>query len=187
MKTREVRIGNRKIGNGNPVLIQSMTNTDTKDIERTIAQILSLERAGCDIVRFTVYDMDCAKAVETIRRSVHIPIVADIHFDYRLAIAAIENGIDKIRFNPGNIGGREKVEELVSCARAHHIPIRIGVNAGSLEKDLKEQADELFRLLEQHVQATGSPRARAILESFGDYLPKFRAVIPDEYRKYLNE
>ncbi|MBQ5757400.1 MAG: flavodoxin-dependent (E)-4-hydroxy-3-methylbut-2-enyl-diphosphate synthase [Clostridia bacterium] len=139
MKTREVRIGNRTIGNGNPVLIQSMTNTDTKDIERTIAQILSLERAGCDIVRFTVYDMDCAKAVETIRRSVHIPIVADIHFDYRLAIAAIENGIDKIRFNPGNIGGREKVEELVSCARAHHIPIRIGVNAGSLEKDLKEQ------------------------------------------------
>ncbi|MBQ3663911.1 MAG: flavodoxin-dependent (E)-4-hydroxy-3-methylbut-2-enyl-diphosphate synthase [Clostridia bacterium] len=139
MKTREVRIGNRTIGNGNPVLIQSMTNTDTKDTERTVAQILSLEEAGCDIVRFTVYDMDCAKAVETIRRSVRIPIVADIHFDYRLAIAAIEHGIDKIRFNPGNIGGREKVEELVSCAKAHHIPIRIGVNAGSLEKDLKEQ------------------------------------------------
>ena len=139
MKTREVRIGNRTIGNGNPVLIQSMTNTDTKDVERTVAQILSLEEAGCEIVRFTVFDMDCAKAVETIRRSVHIPIVADIHFDYRLAIAAIEHGVDKIRFNPGNIGGRERVEELVSCARAHHIPIRIGVNAGSLEKDLKEQ------------------------------------------------
>ncbi|MBR0445639.1 MAG: flavodoxin-dependent (E)-4-hydroxy-3-methylbut-2-enyl-diphosphate synthase [Clostridia bacterium] len=139
MKTREVKIGNRAIGNGNPVLIQSMTNTDTKDTDRTVAQILSLERAGCDIVRFTVYDAACAEAVETIRRAVHIPIVADIHFDYRLAIAAIEHGIDKIRFNPGNIGGRERVEELVSCARMHHIPIRIGVNAGSLEKDLKEK------------------------------------------------
>ena len=117
MKTREVKIGNRAIGNGNPVLIQSMTNTDTKDTDRTVEQILSLERAGCDIVRFTVYDAACAEAVETIRRAVHIPIVADIHFDYRLAIAAIEHGIDKIRFNPGNIGGRERVEELVSCAR----------------------------------------------------------------------
>ncbi len=139
MKTREVRIGNRTIGNGNPVLIQSMTNTDTKDTDRTVAQILSLERAGCDIARFTVYDQECAEAVEAIRRAVHIPIVGDIHFDYRLAISAIEHGIDKIRFNPGNIGGRERVEELVSCARMHHIPIRIGVNAGSLEKDLKER------------------------------------------------
>ena len=137
--TRCVRAGAVPIGGGAPVSVQSMTNTDTRDVEATVAQIRELERAGCELVRVSVYDMDCARAILAIRRAIHIPLVADIHFDHRLAIAAAENGVDKLRINPGNIGGQAHVEKLVDCASCHHIPIRIGVNAGSLEADLKRQ------------------------------------------------
>ena len=139
MITKPIKIGNKKIGTGNPVLVQSMTNTDTSDARATVDQILSLEEAGCDIIRSSVYNMDCVAALDEIIPNIHIPFVADIHFDYKLAIAAMEHGVQKIRFNPGNIGGVDKINELVSCAKMHHVPIRIGVNAGSLEKDLKEK------------------------------------------------
>lgn len=137
--TRMVRVGGVAIGGGSPVSIQSMTNTKTEDAASTIQQILRLEEAGCDIVRSSCYNLDCARAIRTIRDAIHIPLVADIHFDYRLAIAAMENGADKIRFNPGNIGSIDHVKSLVACAKEHHVPIRIGVNAGSIEKDLKLQ------------------------------------------------
>lgn len=136
LNTREVHIGDRVIGGGNPVLIQSMTNTDTADVESAVSQILRLEEAGCDIIRSTVPDMAAAKALGEIKKRIHIPIVADIHFDYRLAIAAIENGADKIRINPGNIGGPERLKAVVEKAKEGNIPIRVGVNSGSLEKDL---------------------------------------------------
>lgn len=138
-KTKVIQIGNRKIGGGNPILIQSMTNTRTEDVEATVAQILRLEAAGCEIIRSTVPTIEAAKAIGEIKKRIHIPIVADIHFDYKMAIAAIENGADKIRINPGNIGGRDKVEAVVSAARERDIPIRVGVNSGSLEKDLVEK------------------------------------------------
>ncbi len=134
--TREVRIGNLKLGGGAPVLIQSMTNTDTRDTEATLAQIRALAAAGCDIVRVSVYDEACAEAVRTLVDGSPVPLVADIHFDYRLAIRAAENGIAKLRINPGNIGGEDRVRMLADCAKAHHIPIRIGVNSGSAEKEL---------------------------------------------------
>ena len=137
--TREVRIGGRVIGGGNPILIQSMTNTRTQDVEGTVRQILALEEAGCDIIRCTVPDEEAAEALGKIRKQIHIPLVADIHFDYRMAIAAIENGADKVRINPGNIGGEEKLDAVVKAAREHHVPIRVGVNSGSLEKDLVEK------------------------------------------------
>lgn len=139
MKTREIHIGNRVIGGGNPILIQSMTNTRTSDVDATVAQILELERAGCDIIRCTINDEAAALAVPEIKRQIHIPLVGDIHFDYRLAIKAIENGVDKIRINPGNIGGREKLARVVEAAEAKNIPIRVGVNGGSLEKNLVEK------------------------------------------------
>ena len=139
MKTTEVKIGNRVIGGDNPILIQSMTNTKTQDVEATVAQILQLEKAGCDIIRCAVPDMDAAKALGKIKEQIHIPLVADIHFDYRLAIAAIENGADKIRINPGNIGSEERIKAVVDAAKAKNIPIRVGVNSGSLEKDLVEK------------------------------------------------
>jgi len=135
-KTRRVMVGGVPVGGGAPVTIQSMTNTDTRDEEATTAQILALENAGCEIARVSVYDMDCAHAIRGIRARIHIPLVADVHFDHRLAIAAAESGADKLRINPGNIGGEAKVRELVACAKAHRVPIRIGVNAGSLEADL---------------------------------------------------
>lgn len=135
-RTRVIHIGDRVIGGGNPILIQSMTNTKTTDVEATVRQILSLEEAGCDIIRCTVPDADAAAAIGQIRKRIHIPLVADIHFDYRMAIAAIENGADKIRINPGNIGGRENVAAVVKAAKERNIPIRVGVNSGSLEKDL---------------------------------------------------
>lgn len=138
-KTKVIQIGNRKIGGGNPVLIQSMTNTRTEDVEATVAQILRLEAAGCEIIRSTVPTIEAAKAIGEIKKQIHIPIVADIHFDYKMAIAAIENGADKIRINPGNIGSRDKVEAVVNAARERGIPIRVGVNSGSLEKDLVEK------------------------------------------------
>lgn len=138
-RTRVIRIGDRVIGGGNPILIQSMTNTRTEDVEATIDQILQLEKAGCEIVRVTVPTMEAACAIAQIRPRIHIPLVADIHFDYKMAIAAIENGADKIRINPGNIGGRDKVAAVVEAAKQKQIPIRVGVNSGSLEKELIEK------------------------------------------------
>ena len=137
--TKEVRIGNRVIGGGNPILIQSMTNTKTEDVEATVAQILELEAAGCDIIRVAVPTMEAAAALTEIKRQIHIPLVADIHFDYRLAIAAIECGADKIRINPGNIGSRERIQAVVDKAKEYGVPIRVGVNSGSLEKSLVEK------------------------------------------------
>ena len=129
-------VGGLPLGGGNPVLVQSMTNTDTRDTEATLKQIRALAEAGCDIVRVSVYDEECAKAVRTLTDGSPVPLVADIHFDHRLAIMAAENGISKLRINPGNIGGEAHVRELADCAKAHGIPIRIGVNSGSVEKDL---------------------------------------------------
>ncbi len=137
--TRVVQIGNRKIGGGNPVLIQSMTNTRTDDVKATVGQILELEAAGCEIIRCAVPDMEAAKALAEIKKQIHIPLVADIHFDYRLAIAAMEHGADKIRINPGNIGSRERIRAVVDAAKERRIPIRVGVNSGSLEKELVEK------------------------------------------------
>ena len=134
--TKEILIGNRTIGGGNPIAIQSMTNTKTEDVEATVAQILELEAAGCDIIRSTVPTEEAARAIRQIKERIHIPLVADIHFDYRMAIAAIENGADKIRINPGNIGGPERIREVVAAARMRQVPIRVGVNSGSLEKEI---------------------------------------------------
>ncbi|WP_039894206.1 flavodoxin-dependent (E)-4-hydroxy-3-methylbut-2-enyl-diphosphate synthase, partial [Hungatella hathewayi] len=138
-QTKTVSIGNRKIGGGNPILIQSMCNTKTEDAEATVSQILALEEAGCDIIRVAVPTMEAAGALKEIKRQIHIPLVADIHFDYRLALAAIENGADKIRINPGNIGSEERVRAVVDKAKEYGIPIRVGVNSGSLEKELLEK------------------------------------------------
>ncbi|MBR4138785.1 MAG: flavodoxin-dependent (E)-4-hydroxy-3-methylbut-2-enyl-diphosphate synthase [Lachnospiraceae bacterium] len=137
--TKVIKIGNRVIGGGNPILIQSMTNTKTEDVEATVAQILRLEEAGCEIVRCTVPTMEAALALKEIKKQIHIPLVADIHFDYKMAIAAMENGADKIRINPGNIGSIDRIKAVVDCAKERNIPIRIGVNSGSLEKDLVEK------------------------------------------------
>lgn len=138
-QTKVVKIGNRYIGGDNPILIQSMTNTKTEDIDATVKQILDLEKAGCDIIRCTANNEAAAKAFAEIKKQIHIPIVADIHFDYRLAIMAIENGADKIRINPGNIGGKDRIKAVVDAAKAHQIPIRVGVNSGSLEKNIVEK------------------------------------------------
>ena len=150
-QTKQILVGGVPVGGGAPVSVQSMTNTDTRDVEATVAQIERLTEAGCDIVRSSVYDMDCAKALAKIKNRIHIPIVADIHFDYRLAIAAMENGADKLRFNPGNIGDESRVRAVVDCAKAHHTPIRIGVNAGSIEPVLR--------------QKYGGPTTEAMIES----------------------
>ncbi|MBQ9135844.1 MAG: flavodoxin-dependent (E)-4-hydroxy-3-methylbut-2-enyl-diphosphate synthase [Lachnospiraceae bacterium] len=137
--TKIVKIGDRVIGGGNPVLIQSMTNTPTEDVAATVAQIKRLEEAGCEIIRCTVPTMEAALALKEIKKQITIPVVADIHFDYKMAIAAMENGADKIRINPGNIGSREKVQAVVEVAKERNIPIRVGVNSGSLEKNLIEK------------------------------------------------
>lgn len=139
MKTKEVRIGDRVIGGDRPILIQSMCNTKTEDVKATVAQILKLEQAGCDIIRAAVPTMEAAAALKEIKRQIHIPLVADIHFDYRLAIAAMECGADKIRINPGNIGSIERVKAVVDKAKEYQVPIRVGVNSGSLEKSLIEK------------------------------------------------
>lgn len=139
MKTKVIQIGDRVIGGGNPILIQSMCNTKTEDVTATVAQILKLEQAGCDIIRVAVPTLEAAAALKEIKKRIHIPLVADIHFDYRLAIAAMENGADKIRINPGNIGSKERVKAVVDRAKELHIPIRVGVNSGSLEKGLIEK------------------------------------------------
>ena len=138
-KTREVKIGNKKIGGENPILIQSMTNTKTEDIKGTIDQIQRLTSAGCDIIRCAVPTMEAAEALAEIKKGITIPLVADIHFDYRLAIAAMEHGADKIRINPGNIGSKERIKAVIDVAKERNIPIRVGVNSGSLEKELVEK------------------------------------------------
>ena len=149
--TKQIRLGSVAVGGGAPVSVQSMCNTKTWDVEATVGQILALEAAGCDIVRLAIPDMDSARAISAIRERVHIPLVGDIHFDYRLALEAAERGIDKIRINPGNIGGEEKVKAVAEACRRRGIPIRIGVNAGSLEG----------RLLEKY----GHPCPEALVES----------------------
>lgn len=134
--TKTIKIGDRIIGGGNPVLIQSMTNTKTEDVDATVAQIQTLTEAGCDIIRCAAPTMEAAEALKEIKRQISIPLVADIHFDYRLALAAIESGVDKIRINPGNIGSTERIKMVVDAAKERNIPIRVGVNSGSLEKEL---------------------------------------------------
>lgn len=146
-----VSVGKLTMGAGNPVWVQSMTNTDTRDVDATLTQIRALAEAGCDIVRVSVYDEECAAAVRTLVDGSPVPLVADIHFDHRLAITAAENGISKLRINPGNIGGEANVRVLAACARMHRIPIRIGVNSGSAEKELLEKY--------------GGPTAECLVES----------------------
>ncbi|MCI9215944.1 MAG: flavodoxin-dependent (E)-4-hydroxy-3-methylbut-2-enyl-diphosphate synthase [Dorea sp.] len=138
-RTKKITIGNITIGGGSPVAIQSMTNTRTEDVKETVSQILALERAGCEIIRCAVPTYEAAEAISEIKKQIHIPLVADIHFDYRLAIAAIEHGADKIRINPGNIGDASRVKAVVDKAKEYHVPIRVGVNSGSLEKPLIEK------------------------------------------------
>ncbi len=138
-QTRVISIGSKVIGGGNPILIQSMTNTRTEDVKATVEQIHELEAAGCEIIRCTVPTIKAAQAIREIKKQISIPLVADIHFDYKMAVAAIENGADKIRINPGNIGGQEKVAAVVAAAKERKIPIRVGVNSGSLEKELVEK------------------------------------------------
>lgn len=150
--TKKIMVGNVSIGGQNKVVIQSMTNTKTKDVEATVEQIIELEKMGCEVVRVACLDDEDAKAIKEIKSKIHIPIVADIHFDYKIALTAIESGVDKLRINPGNIGGRERVEKVVNACKEKHIPIRIGVNAGSLEEDLLEKYG-------------GKPTAKAMVES----------------------
>lgn len=141
-ETKSVQVGNLTIGGNNHVVIQSMCNTKTKDVEATIKQINALQQAGCELVRVAVFDKEDAYAIKEIKKGIHIPLVADIHFDYKLALIAIESGIDKVRINPGNIGSIEKVKAVVDACKKKHIPIRIGVNGGSLEKDILEKYGE---------------------------------------------
>lgn len=141
-ETRSVQVGNLTIGGNNHVVIQSMCNTKTKDVEATIKQINALQQAGCELVRVAVLNKEDAYAIKEIKKAIHIPLVADIHFDYKLALIAIESGIDKVRINPGNIGSIEKVKAVVDACKEKHIPIRIGVNGGSLEKDILEKYGE---------------------------------------------
>ena len=141
-ETRSVQVGNLTIGGNNHVVIQSMCNTKTKNVEATIEQINALEQAGCELVRVAVFDKEDAYAIKEIKKGIHIPLVADIHFDYKLALIAIESGIDKVRINPGNIGSIEKVKAVVDACKEKHIPIRIGVNGGSLEKEILEKYGE---------------------------------------------
>lgn len=150
-ETRSFQIGHLTMGGNNHVIIQSMCNTKTKDVEATVKQIHELEKAGCEIVRVAIFDKEDASAIADIKKQIHIPLIADIHFDYRLALLAIENGIDKIRINPGNIGSMDKVKAVVEACKQHHIPIRIGVNGGSLEKDILEKY--------------GKPTAQGMIES----------------------
>ena len=172
-ETRKLMVGNVQIGGQNKVVIQSMCNTKTKDVDETVKQILELEKAGCEIIRVACLDMEDAKAIKQIKERINIPIVADIHFDYKIALQAIESGVDKVRINPGNIGSKDRVKAVVDKCKEKKIPIRIGVNAGSLEKDLLEKY--------------GKPTAKAMVESakrhidileeldFKDYLLSLKA------------
>ncbi|MFZ7132095.1 MAG: flavodoxin-dependent (E)-4-hydroxy-3-methylbut-2-enyl-diphosphate synthase [Eubacteriales bacterium] len=155
-KTKVVQVGNVTIGNNSPITIQSMTKTDTRDIIGTVEQIKQLEDVGCDIIRIAVINMEAARAIKDIKKKISIPLVADIHFDYRLALEALHNGIDKLRINPGNIGDESRIKEVVLKAKERNVPIRIGVNGGSLEKDLLAQyghitAEALVRSAERHI------------------------------------
>ncbi len=163
--TRQITVGNVKIGGQNKVVIQSMTNTKTKDVKNTVEQIKKLEKAGCEIIRVACLDIEDAKAIKEIKNNINIPIVADIHFDYKIALEAINSGVNKIRINPGNIGDEEKVKKVVDACKKNNIPIRIGVNAGSLEKDLLEKygkptAEAMVESAKRHVE---------ILEKLGFY------------------
>ena len=156
-KTRQIKVGNVLIGGQNKVIIQSMCNTKTKDVESTVNQILELEDLGCEIIRVACLDIEDAKAIKKIKEKIHIPIVADIHFDYKIALEAINSGVDKIRINPGNIGKVENVKKVVDACKEKHIPIRIGVNAGSLEKDLLEKyhhptAEAMVESARRHIE-----------------------------------
>ena len=173
INTRKIMVRDVQIGGQDKVVIQSMCNTKTKNIKETVRQILELEKAGCEIIRVACLDLEDAKAIKEIKKSIHIPIVADIHFDYRIALQAIESGVDKVRINPGNIGTKDRVKAVVDKCKEKQIPIRIGVNAGSLEKDLLEKY--------------GKPTAKAMIESakrhidileeldFKDYLLSLKA------------
>ena len=156
-ETRKIMVGNVQIGGNDKVVIQSMTNTKTKDIADTVNQILALEKEGCEVIRVACLDIEDAKAIRSIRQQIHIPIVADIHFDYKIALQAIEAGVDKIRVNPGNIGSKDNIKKVVDACKERHIPIRIGVNSGSLEKDLIEKygkvtAQGIVESAKRHVQ-----------------------------------
>lgn len=155
-KTKEVRIGNLKIGNNHPIVIQSMTNTDTRDVKATVDQIKRLEEAGCQLVRASIPDVESAEAIKTIIKKINIPLVADIHFDYRLALLSIENGVDGLRLNPGNIGSEERVRAVVQKAKERNIKMRIGVNGGSLEKsivaDYGNGADAMVQSALKHIK-----------------------------------
>ncbi len=153
--TREIQIGGLAIGAGHPIAIQSMTTTDTKDVEHTVEQILGLEQAGCEIIRVAAYDQEAARCIQRIKERIHIPIVADVHFDYRIAICAMEHGADKVRINPGNIGTEEKIKKVVDAAKAHHVPIRVGANSGSIAKELKgaPKIDALIQSALGNIQA----------------------------------
>src|SRR3712207_3158972 len=186
--TREIQIGTLRLGKGNPVVIQSMINTETSDIEASVRQILDLEEAGCELVRMTINTKEAARAIPAIKKRVHIPLVADIHFDYRLALLAIEQGIDKLRINPGNIGSEEKIRLVVEAAKKKRIPIRIGVNAGSLEKHILEKygtvtADAMVESAMYHVR---------LLEQFAFYdivislKASNVAMMVEAYRKIQN-
>lgn len=160
--TKVISIGAVRIGGGNPISIQSMTNTDTKDVAATVSQIHALEDAGCEIIRCAVYDMECADALSEIKKAIRIPLVADIHFDHRIAIAAIKNGADKVRINPGNIGGKKEILEVVKAACDYGVPIRVGANAGSLPKDILDKHGNTARAL-----VAGAMRNIEILEEAG--------------------
>ena len=149
--TKQIKVGNVAIGNDAPIAVQSMTNTDTRDVAATVAQVMRLEAAGCEIIRVAVPDLEAARAIRSIRDRITIPLIADIHFDYRLAVASMENGAQGIRINPGNIGGPEKLGKVVDAAKVHQVPIRVGVNSGSVEKDI----------LARH----GHPTPEALVES----------------------
>ncbi len=166
--TRQVKIGDVIIGGQNKVIIQSMCNTKTKDVKSTVKQILELEKAGCEIIRVACLDIEDAKAIKEIKRQINIPIVADIHFDYKIALEAIESGVDKVRINPGNIGSEEKVKKVVDKCKEKSIPIRIGVNGGSLEKDLLEKYN-------------GKPTAEAMVESAKKHIDILEALDFHDY------
>ena len=175
-QTRSVRVGDLVLGGNDEVIIQSMCNVPTKNAQAVIDQILELEKIGCQLIRVSCMDMEDAKAIKTIKEHIHIPLVADIHFDYKLALACIENGVDKIRINPGNIGSRANVEKVVEACKARHIPIRIGINSGSLEKDIHEKygkptAEGMIESARRHVE---------ILESldFYDTVLSFKSSDP---------